>query len=198
MSRSARRRRSPAARRCWPARAATASLRVSMLGSEDHNAFTNGGTELFDCAAQGRIDAFFLGGGQIDGQSQHQPGRHRRLPADQGAVSWFVRLGLPLFPGPAGDPVPRGAHAAGAGAKASISSARPAPARPNVHRPGGPYALVTGRCVFSFDKERRRFSLASVHPGHTAEEVVEMTGFDFDRPDAIHRNTAARRRYAWR
>ena len=36
------------------------SLRVSMLSSEDHNAFTNGGTELFDCAAQGRIDAFFL------------------------------------------------------------------------------------------------------------------------------------------
>ena len=42
-------------------------LRVSMLGSEEHNIFTNGGTELFDCAAQGRIDAFFLGGGQIDG-----------------------------------------------------------------------------------------------------------------------------------
>src|SRR5919108_2328808 len=42
-------------------------LRVSLLGSEDHNFFTNGGRELFDCAAQGRIDAFFLGGGQIDG-----------------------------------------------------------------------------------------------------------------------------------
>ena len=44
-------------------------LRVSMLGSEENNAFTNGGTELFDCAAQGRIDAFFLGGGQIDGRA---------------------------------------------------------------------------------------------------------------------------------
>ena len=29
--------------------------------------FTNGAVEVFDCAAQGRVDAFFLGGGQIDG-----------------------------------------------------------------------------------------------------------------------------------
>ena len=45
------------------------SLRVSMLGSEAHSPFTDGGRELFDCAAQGRIDAFFLGGGQIDAQA---------------------------------------------------------------------------------------------------------------------------------
>jgi len=44
------------------------TLRVSVLGSTSHNFFTNGGVELFDCAAQGRIDAFFLGGGQIDGE----------------------------------------------------------------------------------------------------------------------------------
>ena len=44
-------------------------LRVSILGSERHNPFTDGGRELFDCAAQGRIDAFFLGGGQIDGEA---------------------------------------------------------------------------------------------------------------------------------
>ena len=42
-------------------------MRVSVLGSERHNPFTDGNVELFDCAAQGRIDAFFLGGGQIDG-----------------------------------------------------------------------------------------------------------------------------------
>ena len=45
-------------------------LRLSILGSEEHNFFTNGGVELFDCAAQGRIDAFFLGGGQIDGDPE--------------------------------------------------------------------------------------------------------------------------------
>src|SRR5690242_4864272 len=40
---------------------------ISILGSAEHNFFANGGVELFDCAAQGRIDAFVLGGGQIDG-----------------------------------------------------------------------------------------------------------------------------------
>ena len=42
-------------------------VRISILGSAQHNFFTNGTIEIFDCAAQGRIDAFFLGGGQIDG-----------------------------------------------------------------------------------------------------------------------------------
>ena len=43
-------------------------VQLSILGSIAHNAFTSGAEELFDCAAQGRIDAFFLGGGQIDGK----------------------------------------------------------------------------------------------------------------------------------
>jgi glutaconate CoA-transferase, subunit B len=29
---------------------------------------------------------------------------------------------------------------------------------------------------------RRRFRLDSMHPGHTVDEVIEHTGFDFDRP----------------
>src|SRR3984893_13421756 len=40
---------------------------VSLLQSRKHNFFTDGGGELFDCAAQGRIDVFFLSGGEIDG-----------------------------------------------------------------------------------------------------------------------------------
>jgi len=52
----------------------------------------------------------------------------------------------------------------------------------NVFRPGGPIALVTNRCLFDFDPARRRFRLASVHPGHSVAEVVENTGFEFDRP----------------
>src|SRR6185503_19680411 len=44
-------------------------LRVSILGSRQHSSFTDGARELFDCAGQGRIDAFFLSGGQIDGQA---------------------------------------------------------------------------------------------------------------------------------
>ncbi len=40
---------------------------MSILGSRRHSSFTDGARELFDCAGQGRIDAFFLSGGQIDG-----------------------------------------------------------------------------------------------------------------------------------
>ena len=45
---------------------------------------------------------------------------------------------------------------------------------------GGPVALVTNRCVFGFDRERQRFRLDSVHPGHSVAEVAEHTGFAYD------------------
>ncbi len=53
-----------------PAMAATRARdpRVRVLGILRGNSFTDGGVELFDLAAQGRLDAFFLGGGQIDGR----------------------------------------------------------------------------------------------------------------------------------
>ncbi len=41
---------------------------VSLLGSRAHTFFTDGARELFDCAGQGRVDVFFLSGGQIDGE----------------------------------------------------------------------------------------------------------------------------------
>jgi glutaconate CoA-transferase subunit B len=59
----------------------------------------------------------------------------------------------------------------------------PGASEANVYRPGGPIALVTNRCLFSF--ANGRFTLTSVHPGHTTEEVLENTGFDFDRPDSV-------------
>ncbi len=56
---------------------------------------------------------------------------------------------------------------------------------PNVYRPGGPIALVTNRCLFGYDRDRGRFRLTSVHPGHTVAEVIEHTGFEFDRPAEV-------------
>jgi len=53
----------------------------------------------------------------------------------------------------------------------------------NIYRPGGPIALVTNRCLFSF--ANGRFTLTSVHPGHTVDEVIENTGFDFARPAQV-------------
>jgi len=42
---------------------------------------------------------------------------------------------------------------------------------------------VTNRCLFNFADGH--FTLASVHPGHTVEEVLENTGFDFERPGSV-------------
>ena len=53
---------------------------------------------------------------------------------------------------------------------------------PGLYRPGGPHALVTERCVFSFDREAGRFQLESVHGGDSVESVRDNTGFDFDCP----------------
>jgi len=59
----------------------------------------------------------------------------------------------------------------------------PGASEKNVFRPGGPIALITNRCLFSFADGG--FTLTSVHPGHTVEEVIENTGFDFDRPASV-------------
>jgi len=56
----------------------------------------------------------------------------------------------------------------------------PGPSDDGVYRPGGPIGLLTELCWFSFDRERRRFRLETVHPGHSLEEVRDQTGFAFD------------------
>jgi glutaconate CoA-transferase subunit B len=157
---------------------------VSLLGSRKHTFFTDGGRELFDCAGQGRIDAFFLSGGQIDGHgninlvSTGDYGSPQvRFPGSFG--SGYLYFAVPrviLF---------RLEHSRRTLVPQVdfISAAGVSPA--NVYRPGGPIALVTNRCFFAFDRAAGRFRLVSVHPGHSVEEVVENTGFDFERPEAV-------------
>jgi glutaconate CoA-transferase subunit B len=164
-------------------------MRISVLGSERHNPFTDGGVELFDCAAQGRIDAFFLGGGQIDGQAninlvgvRGYPRSQVRWPGSFGSAYMYFLVPRVILFREEHSPrvlVPKVAFVSAPG----ISAA-------NVYRPGGPYALVTGRCVFAFDRERGRFQLQSVHPGYAIEEVVVNTGFDFDLPATVPETAA--------
>jgi glutaconate CoA-transferase subunit B len=159
-------------------------MRVSVLGSERHNPFTDGGRELFDCAAQGRIDAFFLGGGQIDGQANVNligvggyPQSRVRWPGSFGsAYLYFLVPRAILF---------REEHTPRVLVPKVEFTSAPGTSPANVHRPGGPYALVTGRCVFRFDRPRARFLLQSVHPGHDVAEVKENTGFAFNLPAEV-------------
>jgi glutaconate CoA-transferase subunit B len=151
--------------------------RATILGSRRFNPFSEGGRELFDCAAEGRIDAFFLSGGQIDGAANinlvgiGEPARPTvRFPGSFGsAYLYFLVPRIVLF---------RAEHSRRAfPARVDFVSA-PGTSPDNVYRRGGPSALVTGLARFSF---AARFRLESVHAGHDLAEVEAATGFDFDR-----------------
>ena len=157
---------------------------VSLLGSRAHTFFTDGSRELFDCAGQGRIDVFFLSGGQIDGEGNinlvsvgdyDKP--KARFPGSFGsAYLYYVVPRVILF---------RTEHSRRTLVPQVDFISAPGGSPGNVVRPGGPIALITNRCLFEFDRAQRRFRLASVHPGHSVEEVVENTGFAFDRPAQV-------------
>ena len=155
---------------------------VSLLQSRKHNFFTDGARELFDCAGQGRIDVFFLSGGQIDGEGNinlvsigDYAHPKVRFPGSFGsAYLYYVVPKVILF---------RTEHSRRTLVPKVDFISAPGRSEPNVYRNGGPIALVTNRCLFSFTNGR--FLLDSVHPGHTVDEVIEHTGFDFDRPARV-------------
>ena len=43
---------------------------------------------------------------------------------------------------------------------------------------GGPFMVVTPKCNFDFDRDAGRIRVRSVHPGVTARDVQDATGFD--------------------
>lgn len=141
-----------------------APIRLSMLHRRAGNPFSEGSRELFDLAGQGRIDVFFLGGAQIDGEASINLVRAngQRFPGSFGSA--FMYPAVPhvvLF---------REEHSRRTLVpKVEFVSAR-----------GEPAALVTGKALFSWRSDRRRFRLESVHAGHTPAEVREATGFDYD------------------
>ncbi|MBV9738595.1 MAG: CoA synthetase [Hyphomicrobiales bacterium] len=160
------------------------AMRVSVLGSLRNNFFTDGGVELFDCAAQGRVDAFFLGGGQIDGEGNINlvgtgayPSMEVRWPGSFGsAYLYFLVPRVILF---------REEHTRRVLVEKVDFVSAPGKSDPGVYRPGGPHALLTNLALFDFDRGRHRFRLRSVHPGHSVEEVLDNTGFTFERPQKV-------------
>ncbi|MGE3771952.1 MAG: CoA-transferase [Gammaproteobacteria bacterium] len=164
------------------AQAIDPGLRVTILGSRRHNAFTDGGRELFDCAAQGRIDTFFLSGVQIDGAANinlvHTGDYARpakRFPGSFGSAYLYSLVKKVILFKPEHTPrvlVPKVDFVSAAGVSP-----------PREYRPGGPRHLVTGLALFDF--ARGRFTLRSVHPGHTAAEVARETGFEYAVEDVI-------------
>lgn len=164
-------------------------VKVSIIGSRIAPYRTDGGVDFFDCAGQGRLDAFFLSGGQIDGQANinllgvgDYPGTTARWSGSFGsAYLYYVVPKVILF---------REEHTRRTLVDRVDFISAPGSSPANVHRPGGPHALVTSRCLFMFDKQRGGFRLASLHPGVTIEEVRDNTGFDFACPGEVPQTPA--------
>ncbi len=160
------------------------AMRVAVLGSRQHNRFTNGGAEIFDMAGRGKIGAFFLSGGQIDGQANinlvgtgDYPSTDVRWSGSFGsAYLYFMVPRVILF---------RWEHSRRTLVRQVDFISAPGRSEPGVHRPGGPIALMTNLCLFRWQRDAGRFLLESLHPGHTLEEVRDQTGFDFDAPATV-------------
>jgi glutaconate CoA-transferase subunit B len=158
-------------------------VRIVVLGSREHNFFTNGVVELFDAAAQGRIDAFFLGGGQIDGQANINlvgtgayPQSDVRWPGSFGsAFLYYVVPRVILF---------REEHSPRVFVDKVDFISAPGTSE-GIVRNGGPHALLTGLALFDFDKQQKRFRLRSVHRGASSADVKANTGFDYDAPAVV-------------
>ena len=164
---------------CWLVKKQGHPVRLSLLHKRSGNPFTEGTRELFDLTGQGRIDLFFLGGGQIDGSANlnlvgtgEWPGMGVRFPGSFGsAFMYFMTPRTILF---------REEHTPRVFVEKVDNISAPGVSPPSVFRRGTAQALVTGRCVFRFHPDRARFSLESVHPGETVESVRDATGFAFD------------------
>ncbi|MBU6496946.1 MAG: CoA synthetase [Rhodospirillales bacterium] len=167
----------------WLVRKLGHDVRLSLLHRPTGNPFTEGTRELFDLAGQGRIDLFFLGGGQIDGQANlnligtgEWPGRAARFPGSFGsAFMYFMTPRTILF---------REEHSPRVLVPRVDIVSAPGLSAPGVFRRGTAQALVTGKCIFSFNATAGRFRLASRHPGETQDSIRAATGFAYDGADA--------------
>jgi glutaconate CoA-transferase subunit B len=159
-------------------------LRISLLHKRTGNPFTEGSRELFDLAGQGRIDVFFLGGAQIDGEANINlvQAEGKRFPGSFGSAFMYFTAGRTILF--------REEHSRRVLVPRVEFISAPGWSPPGVERRGGPQALLTGKALFTWQPDRRRFRLESVHPGHTVPEIREQTGFDYDVASACAETAA--------
>jgi glutaconate CoA-transferase subunit B len=154
---------------CFLHKAKDRDFRVSLQQRRAANPFSEGSRELFDLAGQGRIDTFFLGGAQIDGTAAINLVRAegRRFPGSFGSAFMY-----PMVPGTI---LFREEHSRRTLVpKVDFVSAR-----------GNPKALLTGKALFSWQKDRGRFRLESFHPGESAASIASQTGFEYDAAPSV-------------
>lgn len=156
--------------------------KLIVLGDEDAT-LVDGSKELFDLAQRGRLDLFFLSGAQIDGKGNinltcigEYDAPRVRLPGGAGSamLSYMSRRTI-LF---AMNHDPRVFVE-----KVDFITSR---GDDSYHwRRGRVTKVVTPLCVFSYNPDRERLEVASIHRGVTAGEIENKTGFDVYIPQDL-------------
>lgn len=152
--------------------------RVIILGSKQTPYMPESATEIFDIAGQGKLDSFFLSGGQIDGQANVN--LNHLVHNDKISRRWSGAFGSPFLY----MMVPQvilfkfGHNKKSLVEKVDFITA-PGSSEASTFRRGGADYLITDLCCFKYDKTKKMFELQSIHPGHNLDEVKINTGFDF-------------------
>jgi glutaconate CoA-transferase, subunit B len=157
---------------------------IIILGSEEYYPFPAGSSELHFMAQKGEMDLFFLSGIQIDRAGNlnlHVLGNYEdprvRLPGAYGsAMLYHMARRVILY---------RTEHTKRTFVE-KVDFVTAAGVLPeSASREGGPSLVVTPRAVLAWDRERREWTLAAVHPGCTVIDVEENTGFPLRVPQPV-------------
>jgi glutaconate CoA-transferase subunit B len=152
-------------------------INLIILGSREYYPFPGGGSELHFLAQRGELDLFFLSGIQIDSRGNinlHVIGDYlapkTRLPGAYGsAMLYYMARRVILF---------RTEHTRRTFVEKVDFVTAPGITPASVHREGGPSKVVTPKAVLGWDGREGRWVLEAVHPGSSAQEVKENTGFE--------------------
>ncbi|HET8576555.1 MAG TPA: CoA-transferase, partial [Methylomirabilota bacterium] len=154
-------------------------IRPIIINHDEWWPFRGGSKEFYDFAQKGRLDLFFLSGGQIDRHgnlntiavgSAERP--RLRLPGGAGsAMLYYLPRRIVVF---------RTEHSPKIFRERVDVVNAPGSTPPNVIRPGGPWKIVTPLCVFRFDPDAKTLRVDSLHPGVLPEELQTCTGFPVD------------------
>src|SRR5437660_574624 len=156
---------------------------VIIINHPDYWPFRGGSKEFYDFAQRGKLDLFFLSGGQIDRHGNLNlitVGDHERpdvrFPGGAGAAMlYYLPHRVVVF---------RADHSPRIFVERVDTVTSPGSTPPDVVRPGSPWKTVTPLCVFRYDRGSAALVVESLHPGVTREELGRRTGFALAyRPD---------------
>jgi glutaconate CoA-transferase, subunit B len=157
---------------------------IIILGSEEYYPFPAGSSELHFMAQKGELDLFFLSGLQIDRAGNinlHVLGSYDaptvRLPGAYGsAMLYHMARRVILY---------RTEHTRRTFVE-KVDFVTAAGVLPeSASREGGPSLVVTPKAMLAWDREKREWTLAAVHPGSTVIDVEENTGFPLRIPQPV-------------